>query len=543
MLYIPKTIYEHELIKWLSTQQNEKENNDKSSDYATLIKLLSVCLDEERESKYYPYIGNIILADEEIGIISRYKNSCNTQVSAYSKDICSRKVKDKTKLSLAESASYDYLSLYTTCKAPWYLLRSIKIRALKPLKSDLYIKEVCSTLQRYIFPHWMKKICIELRRLYSPEDLLPISEIMIKKIEEITSCPHRDDERAYLEALEETGYINSNELHFKKALSYEAELDYVNSNKEPNTIYPANVDIIQNAYNEINKVKKEHPIEHEKIRKKLIEEQKQFCYNLQKYAPTIKYTISDSVIKKIHKYTDSISIKMPIDALIEIAKIPFNPKKYFDRESQKLSGNILYSAFGNINIGDNGQILGVANIEDSRRIEIYRYYRPRINLAIKYILEKSVEISDNNNEDNLFQEICYTCRTKCIEKSHQALWIKGFILALKGDIIAAVHMLIPQMERYLVNKAESIYGNLSVLENESHQDGAGLGKVLDKLQNYFREDLYNDLRYFLNMGADINMRNNIAHGLWSTETVYNNAPYCIWLATKMYFREEEIFTQ
>ena len=79
------------------------------------------------------------------------------------------------------------------------------------------------------------------------------------------------------------------------------------------------------------------------------------------------------------------------------------------------------------------------------------------------------------------------------------------------------------------------------MHRDDHQDEPGLSKVLECLKFYFKEDIYNDLRYFLNTGADVNLRNNIAHGLCTIQHFINHGAYLWWLALKMYFCEDEIF--
>ena len=56
------------------------------------------------------------------------------------------------------------------------------------------------------------------------------------------------------------------------------------------------------------------------------------------------------------------------------------------------------------------------------------------------------------------------------------------------------------------------------------------------------ERIYDELYFFLTHGADTNLRNKLAHGLLSIQSMMTEGPYLWWLAVKLYFKEEEFFT-
>lgn len=542
MINIPVKVYDYKLRDYLYILLNEnKTRGDSVVEIELLIKVLKVQLDEEQENDNFPFIDKLKFSDEELNMLSQYMDSCNLEVRAHSKDVYSKNNKTKLKLDIANSASYDYLSLYFECNRPKYLLRSVMVRAYPQLRSKKYINDICKALSRNSYPSCMRRICMEMRRLYSKDDLLSIYELISKELL-LVDDSQRVYERSYLDAIKELGYMSDLEFHKKRALSFEAELNYLNTKKEANAIHPNNVDIIQNAYNEIYKVRGCFKNDYERIKMKLIKEKQQFFNELEQCTPKFKYKLSPEFVSYVNSYIDSISIKSSIDVINQLLQIPFVSKTTIEECcSNRVENSIIYSMFGVVNIGNKGQIIGTATPEDAVRIEIYRYIRLKINFVVNKLLYRSTQVYKKQDEALLIKILFDNYRIQHIKSSQVQLWISGFILALKGDFVASVHILIPQIERYFVDKAESIYGNLSALHNESHQDEVGLNKALKLLKTYFQEDLYNDLQYFLIMGADTNMRNNIAHGLWTTEEVLRNAPYCIWLAVKIFFCENEIF--
>ena len=398
---------------------------------------------------------------------------------------------------------------------------------------------MCFTLRKCIWPGWIVEICRELRKSYTTKELVELSLLFKEKSRIINDFSHRADERFYIEALYVIGSITKSELSYENALSYESEVDYINANKEPDSIYANNVDIIQKAYNEIFIVKRDYPCDFKRIEKKLLEEQQGFNKNLQLYGQKLSFSISDDFIKQADKIIESATIVDAVDAISYLRSLPFIPKTEIDKVcNNSTMHSSLMSMCGCQQLGERGHILGSANPEDSIRIYIYKYLR----IEWKYIIRNSLAQIKKLNENELGQALYEYCKSTYINQEHILFWVRGIMYGLKSDFISSVHILVPQIERSLVNKAESIYGDLSVLNREDHQDVAGLTKALDKLKPLFKEDIYNDLRFFLNMGADVNLRNNVAHGLWSQKDFEEHGPYLWWLALKMFFCEDEIFT-
>ena len=226
MLNIPEKIYDYKLRDHLYRQLNEnKIKGECTIEIELLIKILRVQLEENRENEIFPFIDKLSFSNTELDVLSQYMKSNNLEIRAYSKDIYSKKNKTRFKLDIAKSASDDYLSLYIETSRPMFLLRSVVVRAYRQLKSKEFINEVCQALLKNFYPSWMKRICIEMRRLYSKDDLFPIYEFISEQLVLFDNL-HRNDERDCLDAIKELGYMDNIELHKKKALSFEAELDY-----------------------------------------------------------------------------------------------------------------------------------------------------------------------------------------------------------------------------------------------------------------------------------------------------------------------------
>ena len=536
MLPIPTNIYEQHLSSWLYSRHAAPFDSEQDREAIALLTRLSKAQMKERNrGDEYPFIAKIQVEERVLWVLKTYARSDNIQIRAYCKDVLSKYTKGKEKLELAESASEEYLKLYEELSSPWFLLRAISVRSYKPTKSETFIEEVCRLLRKRTFPGWMVDICNELRKSYTTDEL---SDLLEEKSEVIADPKHRHEERFLIDALCVIGAISKNEAHFRKALSNESEVDYVNANKETNTIYPNNVQIIQDAYKEIYEVRTSYPEDFKRIELKLLQERQDFERNLELYGVRMSYSLSDDFMDTADKMIESANIKDAANAIVFLSGMPFITKDAVDTYCKKSTEAApMMSMFGSERIGSRGLTEGTSNYDDAARIEAYQHYR----MKWKYIIRGTLSKIENLNEKEVGQALC-DCRKASYIKPEQVLfWARGLVSGLKGDFIAAVHILSPQIERSLVHKAESIYGDLSALKREEHQDAAGLSKALEKLKPHFKEDVYNDLKYFLNMGADVNLRNNVAHGLWNMNHFEEHGPYLWWLALKMFFCEEEIF--
>lgn len=441
---------------------------------------------------------------------------------------------------MATSASNDYLALFQAVHSSKYLLRAVSIRSYKRLHSLDFVGSICKAVLEISAPYCLKDICRELRRSYSIEELRPLCEIIEDKMKCLT-VPYMD-ERAYLDALYEIGCLSKQDLHHLKAQSFEKEYDTNIANKEPNTIYPNNVEIIQSSFNEINSVKEQYKDDYQRIRMKLISEKKESIDNLHRLAPKFQYSLSDDQIKNIKRTIKEANIKSPMDLFMFIRSIPIVPKLKVDNDCKKIAQcSPLLSILENIRLGDKGQTIGKADPVESQRIHCYFYYRLEIKQLVLQALREVHEYWRYINENDLGQTICDNCKSSIIENERIPVWAQGIIAGMQGDFIVSVHLLIPQIERYLVLKAESICGSLLNLSREDHQDEVGFSKALECLKLHFKEDLYNDFRFFFNMGDDVNLRNNVAHGIISPQEIIVQGPYCLWIAIKLFFSEEEIF--
>lgn len=546
MIPIPSDKFNTDLSFWFDMNRMRFANSGHESDEFEFLSRLS-CLQviQRNRGEDFPFIEEVKLSNEEIIILKEYLDCDNIQFQAFSYDLL-RKVKGFNKLEYSIKASQLYMKLYEIGEGPWFIVRSISIRSLKVLKDHEFIKQVYERLEVKLYPGWIELICQELRKTYSTEELALITYIIERKITETPKDKkHRDDERDYYNALLATGKISKEECLYLNALSYEKEVDFINETRGQ-TICPNSVDLMQKAYDNIYPIRIEHLSTFERIQKKLLSERGLLNEFIVKYGVKITRDIPDEICQIVDNFMKKVKINTPYQYIDECASIPFPTEDFYKKTAEKLlkSTPLLWTSFGSEPLGERGQTIGKANPKEALKIESHLNGRTRIKYMLSKLKFSFFENCKEVDENELGQAIMeYDKAPKCIETERRYLWARGIVEGVKGDFIVATHLLMPQVERALVKKAEEFNGPLLSLDKSDHQDECGIAKALSLLKPHMtHERIYDELYFFLTHGADTNLRNKLAHGLLSIQSMMTEGPYLWWLAVKLYFKEEEFFT-
>lgn len=541
MIKIPSNEFEQYLTDWIGDQlRNGNLEEDDKRALNLLLRISKAQMVQRHRGDDYPFIEELRLTTEEYEIIecNHWTESENIEVRAYCLDLCARQKKDKRAIKRAVSDAY--LELYKKVHTPWYLVRSVVVRYFQKGKDGAYLQEVIKICP-HIHGSWLKYISEKLAKDYkeSLDGYASTLEAMITAAEDKHSW---HDAMEVLDALYVLKRMPSEQYLLRRALLYEEEFDY-KIDTQTETTYNMKLDSIQKAHKEISKIKDKYPDLYNKIRAKMIEEQKVFAEKMQIFGAKSSSTIPQDLVNWVDEWLKKAPISSAVELITTIRTIPFiNPANVRDlRKALVQSSPLLYMSFGNsVAIGDKGQTLGKADTETSLKIAAHKRLRGRIQYITKRLLIDYLKRELPLDEEAFGQGICDACKASCIEDSRKVLWAKGIFEGCKGDIITASHILVPQMERALVVKAEHYCGDLTNYERE-HHDQISLERALTSLKPYLKGTMYDELSFFLNNGADVNFRNRIAHGLMAPSIIVEEGIYMWWLAIKMVFCEKEIF--
>ena len=128
-----------------------------------------------------------------------------------------------------------------------------------------------------------------------------------------------------------------------------------------------------------------------------------------------------------------------------------------------------------------------------------------------------------------------------VRLGHETIIMRGLYAGMQGDMLTAIHFLIPQIEdsiRYVLQQVGVIAAKL---DDRGTQEEYNLNKILretkytEPLAKTFGEDLLFDLRGLLIEPYGSNLRNDMAHGLIGHDTFYSTSCYYLWwLALRLY---------
>ena len=194
---------------------------------------------------------------------------------------------------------------------------------------------------------------------------------------------------------------------------------------------------------------------------------------------------------------------------------------------------------GVVQSDENGLDVGKASPEKALCIEAHKYSRIRMGYIVVSLLNKFLLKHDFYCQDDVYALLYEYC-PNYIEHEKLILWTIGICSGLNNDFIIAAHLLIPQVERALCNKAKQ-YDNTLVHLELNHQDQPTLGSALGVLKNHMAKEIYDNIEGFLQEGADTNFRNNLAHGLMFPSNIDRNGLYLWWMALKIFFCPDELF--
>lgn len=541
MLQIPIDIYEQRLTDWLSQQYRADETSDENEKAAQfLLRLSKAQMVECHRGDEYPFIGVMQILPDEFDLIEKNEwiESGNIEVKAYCLDVYARRQKDKREIK--RRASDAYLELYKRVKTPWYLVRSVIVRYYQKGCDQEFINEVAKICP-HIHGSWLKYVSEKLAK-----DCKDNSDGYASTLENmITSLENKHnwhDAVEVFDALYALNRMSREQYHLKRALLLERQFDYRMAT-QTETTYNMKLDSIQEAHKEISKIKDKYPELYEQIRNKMIDEQKVFAEKLHIFGAKSSDRIPQELIEIVEQNLQKEPMDSAAKLICAVRSIKFPTPGNVKKLSTTLvkSAPMLYMSFGSsVTLGDNGQTIGKADTEESLKITSHKRLRNRIHYIVKCLIVDYIKRDLPLNEEALGEGLMEACNASYIEESRKVLWAKGIVEGCKGDMITASHILVPQMERSLVIKAQQYCGDLTNYERE-HHDQIALERSLTALKPHLKGILFDELRFFLNHGVDVNFRNQIAHGLMEPEIILEQGVYLWWLANKMMFCEKEIF--
>jgi len=236
------------------------------------------------------------------------------------------------------------------------------------------------------------------------------------------------------------------------------------------------------------------------------------------------------------------------DAIVRFAFVaePSRPDELKKRVEDPGSGGVFTQLFGTTTVRPGGQTSDtkppVASDDPKQREEavvkeMYSQartidWRLRVQVSIEPARQQIVAEHPARPIDLMF----LVQDNPFVPRGREGLFLRGLHAGLHGDLVLALHLLLPQIENSLreIFTARGIV--TSKLESDQTQDERDLGWMLThpEMAKIFGAGMAFDLRGLLVERFGLNLRNDIAHGLLAeSQMVTEGALYVWWLTLRL----------
>lgn len=209
----------------------------------------------------------------------------------------------------------------------------------------------------------------------------------------------------------------------------------------------------------------------------------------------------------------------------------------------------LLSFFGHTTFGSDGRIIsktsGIDSFEslDSKNSAVWNnmiwQYMLHISCIVQSAILPALQIIRCEHNIQLTDMIQIVQKSNIIPIDRIAIFAKGLYAGFSYDFMTSLHLLTPQVENMVRVQLQEAGIRTSIIENDTDvekEDGLSTLVTKDGFEKIFGKDLGFEIKALFCDGAGPNLRNNVAHGLLSSNemnTVYS--VYCWWFCFKLVF--------
>lgn len=217
--------------------------------------------------------------------------------------------------------------------------------------------------------------------------------------------------------------------------------------------------------------------------------------------------------------------------------LPSKSKLEKDIADRKKSGSLGQFFLGLTMADAQGHIIGASD-DNSKQVYIdakmtREIYCKTIIAPMYYHFTERVTISEIELNALLYH-------SPFIPPERLSIYTRGLFHGFCGNLVEAVHLLVPQIEnglKYLLNERGTITRKL----DRDVQTERSLQYYFEELKDVLNADLLFDLDGLLNDGFGDNLRHDLAHGLCETERLSSYIGlYTWWLSLKLSLQIEQV---
>lgn len=264
-----------------------------------------------------------------------------------------------------------------------------------------------------------------------------------------------------------------------------------------------------------------------------------------------EFTASFDISNEIKYITENIKGKNRESALFNFVALPghISFSKLEADAINFIKASPLLSFFGHTTFGSDGRIIsktsGIDSFEnlDFKNSAVWNnmiwQYMLHISCIVQSAILPALQIIRCEHNIQLNDMIQIVQKSNIIPIDRITIFAKGLYAGFSYDFMTSLHLLTPQVENMVRIQLQEAGVRTSIIENGTNiEQEIGFSKLVEKekFEDIFGMDLSFELKALFCDGAGPNLRNNVAHGLLSSNelnSVYS--VYCWWFCFKLVF--------
>lgn len=243
--------------------------------------------------------------------------------------------------------------------------------------------------------------------------------------------------------------------------------------------------------------------------------------------------------------TSAVKGKTFQDALFHLAFLIVKPPNYQELKQhaeENIQKSFFRGMFGAVHVDRSGLVvaqvpsnLGIDNDECGKATwaEMLRSVQISHNLDVAGAIEPARReiLFEHHLQEELF--FTYLKNNPFVPQGHEYLYAKGLCAGLEGDFVTSAHILIPQLENSARHVLQQKGVETTSLNTHGLQEYMRVGAILEHpvFIETFGQDITFDLQALLIDRKYVNLRNEVSHGLLSTNLFFQPAVIYLWWIT------------
>ena len=302
------------------------------------------------------------------------------------------------------------------------------------------------------------------------------------------------------------------------------------------------------AYREVPNSERESRKINERITKliQLHEDASQRALGEMKTVSTPGLDITKAVIQS----RNSVKGKEPLQALANFISLHrANAQRIRQTSLENLKQSPFAALISHTVLGHDGRVAGKTQgvslsgtpeeNEPTVWAQMQQNYALEVDLVVRGGIMPALEVIRIEHQFREADFIDLTKNSPAVPPGREGLFGKALYYGYEDHFATAIHLLTPQVEHMIRYRLKTAGVNTLHIDQQGIPDEKGLSSLVEapEFEEIFGEDLAFEIKSLFSDHLGPNLRNNVSHGLFTTEECQSIASiYAWWLALKIVFR-------